>query len=452
MDSAARPIRRRIIWLILSAFIDVVLVTLLIVTVVTAIAINNNLDNSPLNKLPILARLEGYYVGHGGWDRAQVILQDASSDSGNQLVIVKKLTLLDATVRIVLDRGASDTARVGTIYQSDPNETMLNLEVEGNTVGSIVLDRETAPSRLGVISPILMPVSLVAVLLAFLAILVFALLSRRIVNPLAEVIAASRAVTAGKLEARVEVQGPQDLVVLTDSFNQMAASLERNDHERRDLLADIAHELRTPLSAIRGRLEGMLDGVYPYDQHHISLALKANYMLERLVEDLRFLTLAETHQLHFEKKETDQQALAVRSLEMFCAEAQEKDIQLQLLPASGDYIAFLDPQRTEQVIGNLVSDALRYTPAGGKVWLVLEKNDTQVTISVCDDDPGIPEEDLPSIFNRFWRKDKSRACHTGGSGLGLAIAKQLIEVQGGSISAENLPAGGRNMRIKIPRG
>jgi signal transduction histidine kinase len=293
-------------------------------------------------------------------------------------------------------------------------------------------------------------VTLVAVFLAFLAILVVALLSRRIVNPLAEVIAASRAVTAGKLDARVEVRGPQDLLALTDSFNQMAASLERSEHERRDLLADIAHELRTPITIIRGRLEGMLDGVYPADEKHLSLALKANYLLERLVEDLRILTLAESRQLTFDLKETDLSILAAHTVEMFSAEADEKGITLELFPTSEPFLAQIDPQRTEQVIGNLVGNALRYVPSGGKVWLTLEQTEATISLTVNDNGPGIPAEDLPYIFNRFWRKEKSRARARGGSGLGLAIAKQFIEAQGGSVCAENLPTGGLKISMRFP--
>jgi signal transduction histidine kinase len=452
MESTTRQISRRIIWLILRAFIGVVLVTLLTVIIATGIAINNNLENSPLNKLPIVARLEGYYIGHGGWDGAQVILQDASSAPGNQLVLVENLTLLDATGRILLDHGSSSSAKVGTIYQADPNPIKLNLKTNGKTVGSLVLDQETAPSYLVEISPILIPVTLVAVSLAFLAILVVALLSRSIVSPLAEVIAASRAVSAGKLDVRVAVRGPQDLVVLTDSFNQMANSLERSDRERRDLLADIAHELRTPLSAIRGRLEGMLDGIYPADEKHLSLALKANYLLERLVEDLRILTLAESRQLSFDKKETDLSILAAHTVEMFSAEANEKGLTLTLEPVGGPCLALVDPQRTEQVIGNLVGNALRYVPTGGKVWLTLEQTEATVSLTVSDNGPGIPAEDLPYIFNRFWRKDKSRARARGGSGLGLAISKQFIEAQNGSLSAENLPTGGLKISVHFPKG
>ena len=154
------------------------------------------------------------------------------------------------------------------------------------------------------------------------------------------------------------VQAPDDLRDLSGSFNKMAEALERNDHERRDMLADIAHELRTPLTVLRGRLEGIIDGIYPADEEHISLALEETYLLERLVEDLRLLTLAESHQLHFEKTEVDLVEITRRSLAMFQAEADEKNVRLDLETGLEKAPVLADPQRTEQVIGNLLVNAL----------------------------------------------------------------------------------------------
>lgn len=446
MDDSARQIRQRIFWIVVRAFVTVFSLTLLIVFAAVSLIIFYTPDFAPLSQQLLINRVEGYYLGHGGWDGVETIFNARA----NGLIDNNPSYLLDADGRIVLDHGAGNAPSLGTLYSPAKHNTLFNLNVDKKKIGTLVFDQSTVSSRLLTLIGILLPAGLGSIFLTWLAAVLIALLTRRIVTPLAEVIAASRAVTAGKLDARVQVQGTEDLLVLTDSFNQMAASLERNDRERRDLLADIAHELRTPISAIRGRLEGMLDHVYPADEHHISLALKSNYLLERLVEDLRLLTLAESRQLHFDKKETDLQALAAHSVEMFSAEALEKEITLGLLPASGAFIATLDAQRTEQVIGNLVSNALRYTPAGGKIWLALEKTDAGLTLSVSDNGAGIPAEDLPYIFNRFWRKEKSRTRQSGGSGLGLAIARQLIEAQGGSIRAENLPEGGLKVTVTFP--
>jgi len=163
------------------------------------------------------------------------------------------------------------------------------------------------------------------------------------------------------------------------------------------------------------------------------------------------LTLAETRQLHFEKKSVDLAQLAQHAIDMFAAQAREKNISLALEKGNGDFTIELDPQRTEQVIGNLIGNALRYIPEGGKVWIVLERTAEAIRLEINDNGAGVPAEDLPFLFDRFWRKEKSRSRSSGGTGLGLAIAKQLIEAQGGKISAGNLPEGGLQVMIELKK-
>jgi two-component system sensor histidine kinase BaeS len=168
------------------------------------------------------------------------------------------------------------------------------------------------------------------------------------------------------------------------------------------------------------------------------------------VEDLRLLTLAESRQLVFEKQPLDLNELAGHVLNVFQAQADENKvgISLQIDPSAGKVL--LDPGRTEQVIGNLVNNALRFVPANGRVWIEVHAEGQRVSITVNDSGPGVPEADLPYIFNRFWRGDKSRARTSGGAGLGLAIARQLVEAQGGSIIASNLPGGGLQVKCDFP--
>jgi signal transduction histidine kinase len=228
--------------------------------------------------------------------------------------------------------------------------------------------------------------------------------------------------------------------------------LERNDRERREMLAIVAHELRTPLSVLRGRLEGIVDGIYPADGAHIAQALEETYLLGRLVDDLRLLTLAESRQLHFDLSEIDLAGLAARSVELFAAEAEENGIRLNLTIGEGIFPLKADPQRMEQAIGNLVGNALRYVPAGGVVDLTVRgEAGQQMILAVSDSGPGVPEADLPHIFDRFWRADSARSRHTGGSGLGLAIAKELIEAQGGQIRARNRVEGGLEVMISFSK-
>ena len=172
--------------------------------------------------------------------------------------------------------------------------------------------------------------------------------------------------------------------------------------------------------------------------------------MERLVEDLRLLTMAESRQLHFDKQEVDLVPILINTIELFNAEANERNISLTLENGNKPCICILDPQRSEQIFGNLINNALRFVPSGGKVRIILETRADGISITIHDNGKGVPTVDLPYIFNRFWRKDKSRSRASGGSGLGLAIARQLVEAQDGSISAENNDSGGLSVIIFFP--
>ena len=338
---------------------------------------------------------------------------------------------------------------VGTTFMPQQNDRVLSLTVRGELVGYLVFTPYTFTQRFGFVRALLIPIGIISFILALFLVIVAALLFRRFVNPLADVIYAARSVATGKLDTRISTTGPQDLRTLSESFNEMAASLERNDRERRDMLADIAHELRTPLSIIRGRLEGIVDGIYPENGPQVSMALEQTYAMQRLVDDLRLLTLVETRQLPFDMREVNAGEVINSVIDMFSAEALEKNISLSFPEKNGNLTAFIDPQRFEQVIGNLLGNALRYVPDGGKVMVTANETREGVRVTVNDNGPGIPEDDLPFIFDRFWRKEKSRTRASGGSGLGLAIAKQLVEAQGGTITAMNLLGGGLQVMVEL---
>jgi signal transduction histidine kinase len=194
----------------------------------------------------------------------------------------------------------------------------------------------------------------------------------------------------------------------------------------------------------------MMDGVYPADETNIAQALEETYLLERLVDDLRLLTLAETRQLHFVKKPTDLLELLQKTINIFEPQAKSRDIEISLGTELKSALAEVDPQRYEQVIGNLVGNSMRYIPDKGRIELSLERSGDSLVIKVSDDGPGVREDDLPFIFDRFWRGEKSRARASGGAGLGLAISRQLVEGQGGTISATNREGGGLEITISLP--
>jgi signal transduction histidine kinase len=440
MKSSVHQIRLRLLSLLGSAFVSVLLILILLFPPVTAYVLTNLPEASNL-RFPILGYIEGYYLGNGGWDGVGEVLQ-FYDDFPPEYTI-----LLDKDNRIILDSGSASASTVGSIYEMSGHDIALSLIANGERIGALLVKPLPLIWRGRLASGIILPIAGISLVLGLFVFLIAFLLIRRFINPLADVMYAARAVADGKLETRMATEGPQDLRRLAESFNEMATSLERSDRERRDMLADVAHELRTPLSVIRGRLEGIVDGVYPETDTPVSTALEQTYLLERLVDDLRLLTLAESRQLHFEFKPVDLGNLAAHVTDLFQAEAREKNISLTLGRSSENLTATADAQRTEQVIANLVSNALRYVPEGGRVWIEITADETAVNLSVNDDGKGIPEADLPFIFDRFWRKDKSRSRISGGTGLGLAIAKQLIEAQGGEITAQNLPEGGLQVRL-----
>lgn len=440
MKSSVHEIRARLLMLLIRAFVIVLTLSFLLFLSITGYFLAYS-SSTPI-PLPFASLLEGYYAGHGGWNGVETIFNQNRQEALQPI-------LLDADQRIVLDRRPDSVSTVGSRYEPQHDDIVLKLTVNDELVGYLVITSFTLAERFGLARAILLPVGMISLILILFMGIVATLLMRRFVNPLADVIYAARAVADGKLDTRIPTQGPQDLRSLSESFNAMASSLERNDRERRDMLADVAHELRTPLSVIRGRLEGIVDGIYSENGPQVSMALDQTYVLERLVEDLRLLTLAESRQLPFDRHPVDLGQLVDRTLDVFSAEAREKNISLAFTERSGDLTANVDPQRFEQVLGNLVGNAIRYVPEGGRVWVTAHGVADGLSLTVNDNGPGLPPEDLPFIFDRFWRKDKSRARASGGTGLGLAIARQLVEAQGGHISARNLPEGGLQIMIGL---
>lgn len=447
-----RSTRLRLFMLLMRAFAIVVLLTTGLLLGLTGLFISRVADQSSMFVMPLPSLLESYYTGKGSWQNIESLFQDNSLESQSEaLWQLRHTVLVDAENRIVLKYGEGLPATAEQIYIPKANEVRIPLISKGEKVGELIYDRTHYPVAWRVVVGILYPVAIISIFLGLLTLIIGLLLVRRVITPLAEVIAAARAVAEGDLSRRVQVQGPDDLRALSDSFNHMAEALQRNEQERRNLLADVAHELRTPLTVIRGRLEGILDGVYAADETHIAPALEETYILERLVDDLRLLTLAEAGQLHFDLKAVSLGDLAGCTIEMFAPQAAESQIVLDLQANPGLPLVQADPQRVEQVVGNLLNNALSFTPTGGKITIQVDAVAEGVELSVRDSGSGVPEADLPLIFDRFWRAEKSRSRAYGGSGLGLAIARQMIEAQGGKMFAENAPEGGLRVGFVLPR-
>lgn len=274
--------------------------------------------------------------------------------------------------------------------------------------------------------------------------------------PLADVMTAADAVADGDLSVRVAQRGSREFQQLAHSFNRMTEELARTDQQRRNLTADVAHELRTPLHIIQGNLEGLLDGVYQPTPDHIEATLEETRLLARLVDDLQTLSLAESGQLPLVQESVDVGDLLADVVTSFSGQAESAGIGLSIvdcrLPVAQTSLVIQgDAGRLDQVLSNLVANALRHTPSGGAITLAATAEDSRVRITVTDTGEGIAPADLPFIFDRFWRADRARS-HTGGvgSGLGLAIASQLVQAHGGAIKVESELGKGTTFTIDLP--
>ncbi|MBI5567779.1 MAG: HAMP domain-containing protein [Chloroflexi bacterium] len=279
---------------------------------------------------------------------------------------------------------------------------------------------------------------------------------RAITHPIDQLSHAAHSLARGDLSARVVTTaqpsrlGDDELTELGATFNVMADSLQKAEALRRDMTADIAHELRTPLAVMRGNLEAMLDGVYPPDAEHLQPVLNQVHLLTRLVEDLRTLALAEAGQLPLTKRPTDLGHLIETTLASFQAQAATQRMNLTAAALDELPAIDLDPDRVQQTIGILIANALRHTPADGSIKIALRRDAGQAIIEVADSGVGIPPDDLPHIFERFYRADKSRSRESGGSGLGLAIAKSIVQAHGGTIGATSTVGQGSTVRFTLP--
>lgn len=296
----------------------------------------------------------------------------------------------------------------------------------------------------------------VSVVLAFSAVLIggATFFSRRVTRPLTRLTHAAQTMARGDLSVRVGSSAVREIDELAGAFNTMASSLSDADRQRRQMTADVAHELRTPLSIIRGRLEGMQDGIYEATPEQISTLLNEAALLERLIEDLRILALADAGQLPLHTESIAPGALIKSVAQSFAGQAgiQGVDLRVEELPELPEVEA--DPQRIAQVLGNLVANSLRHTPGGGSVvlraWVGAKDGKAVVWMSVRDTGSGIAAEDLPHIFDRFYRGDHARTRAGGGAGLGLAIAKRMIEAHGGAMWAESAVGQGTVVGFWLP--
>lgn len=408
-----------------------------------------------------LTILVEYYEEHDTWDglqeqlHAQEIyapdIQDNSTYDGD-----RGDSRRDPSFTVVDDHGrvvAGPPDLIGKVINVE-DATALSISRNGRVIGWMLLrpDQRWQPGtpESAFISNLTQGIAVSAVIATALALVIGILLARTISQPIRELRKATEVVASGDLGYQVPVRTTDEVGQLASSFNQMSADLARSNDLRRQMTADIAHDLRTPLSVILGYTEALSEGKLHSSPETFEVMHEEAQHLQRLIEDLRTLSLADAGELPLMRQQIAPAALLERVAIAHTPAAQQKGVSIDVQTTPDLPEIEVDPDRMVQVLGNLVSNALRYTPREGSITLSAAQQGDGIVMSVSDSGAGISPEDLPHIFERFYRADKSRYVQEGESGLGLAIARSIVQAHGGTISAESTPGEGSTFRVVVP--
>jgi signal transduction histidine kinase len=462
----------------LVAIIAVAIVAVL-ATVLIRAAFNRFAPQAAANNLA--AQLSDRYQQWGGWDgvdtRLGKLRQEARFDQTplGQLIRNRRVQIFDDRDQLIFDSAGPAQRR---LVPHIPGGADSPIVVDSRMVGTVVVSGDRAllnqqeRSFLGVVYLSVIGGSVLAVVVALIVGLV---ITGRMTRPLRSFQDAAQRLASGARHEPLAIPPDKELAELAISFNTMAAELEHQQQLRRQLVADIAHELRTPLSVLRLQLEGMEDGIeQPTPATLHSLAEEVG-LLTRLVDDLRLLSLADAGQVSLTISDLDAGTMIDRAVTAAAARARQQRIDLRAEPPTAALAVSADPQRLAQILGNLIENALRYTPVGGSVTVrayadhrppttdhkppltgenarssVVGCPSSAVVFEIADTGVGIPADELPRVFERFYRTDKARARETGGSGLGLAIVQRLVEMQGGQIWASSVAGHGTTFSVALP--
>lgn len=450
------------LWLKLSlAFLAISLAAIALVALLSARTTREQFNQyvvaSGMGSQSLWARtLIEHYAARGSWEGVDSVLAQLGPGSmgmGRWRGGAGAPTLAVADQRGVVI--ASTTGElVGQTLASDLLTQSVPLILDGQTIGALVLLHlsETLLDAQGqeFLRRVQTSLTWAALLAVALSLALATLVSRLLTAPLARLTQAAQAIAAGNLTQRVPVQSGDEIGALANAFNEMSASLAASEQLRKNLIADVAHELRTPLTVVQGNLQAILDGVYPLDMAQVSSLYDETRLLTRLVDDLHDLALADAGQLRLERQPVSMAALAQAALAQFGPLAQASEVHLELHADQSLPPVTGDPGRLAQVLRNLLSNALRYTPPGGLVTMRITAPPGLVQLQVTDSGPGIAAGDLPHVFDRFYRGDKSRSRAGGGAGLGLAIVRQLARAHGGEIEVSSAAGQGATFTLALP--
>ncbi len=448
------------LWVRLTiAFIAVTLVVVVAIGWLADSSANNEFQQylrrqEQIAQAGLIDELAALYQRNGNWDGAGELITAFNTPLGRGRGMMgggagmmmgrnrPPMMLADASGRVVYDER---NQRVGTTLSTSERSLAQSINVNNNPVGYLIVGQaalvQLAPTEQAFLDQLRQTLLLAGIAAIVFGIVLGLLISRTVAKPLANLAQAARRFAARDWNTRVQVQGADEIAEVAREFNTMADEIQRAETLRKNLMADIAHELRTPLTVLQGNLSAMLDGVYPLERAEIATLYDETRLLNRLVDDLRELALAEAGQLQLNLQSTDVAAVIESTVASFAVAAEMQGVRLNVA-AKNLPRANADPDRLAQVLRNLIANALRHTSSDGVVTVAGYSERDRVCVSVTDTGEGIASEDLPHVFDRFYRGDKSRARASGGTGLGLAIAKTQIEAMGGQIGVASEPGRG----------
>jgi two-component system sensor histidine kinase BaeS len=400
----------------------------------------------------LVTSLEDYYRTTGSWEGVGITfgVNINPQAPGNQAPREPFFTLADKNGQVVF---AGPGYHAGEQVPQTELEHGLSIEVEGGKVGTLVMGRipfERNPREEEFIRRTNSMLLYSALSASIVALLLGIFLSRTLTRPIRELTEATRAMAEGNLGLQVPLRSNDEMGKLAEAFNTMSTDLARSTNARKQMTADIAHELRTPLSLIIGHAEAVHDGVLLPSKENFEIIRDEALRLEHLVNDLRTLSLADAGELSISPQPVSPQKLLNDLQTTYQHIASQKNVKIQLDAASDIPMLNIDPGRMTQVLTNILDNALRHTPEGGWINLVAQKVQDGVELSIQDSGPGIESEAANRIFERFYRTDTARHRDDGGSGLGLAIAKSIVQAHGGQIWAVSVPGNGLTVTIRLP--
>lgn len=450
------------------SYVAVALICIILISIFTTLFVYKHFEeyvkqNTEQKNREIVTTLSGQYMGNGKWNTKVIETIGVSSMENGIILKVKDVNgniIWDAKThnngmcQRIIEHMSNNASRIPGRGKSGYTEVPYTINYNLNKVGTVEIgtygDNYLNEHDIAFINDLYNLLWAVGIFSLILSLLFGTVMSKRLVSPIARVINTAKAISKGFYSDRIkEKSNTREINQLTVTINDLAENMEKQEILRKRLTGDVAHELRTPLATLQSHLEAMMDGIWPADSERLKSCHEEIVRISKMVGDLEKLARYESENFVLNMDTFDISELAKRQIHNFESEFLSKGLELKLTGA--DCRVYADKDKISQVLVNLLSNALKYTPEGGMVVINIQYNDVNTEISVTDNGPGIPDEDLPYIFERFYRADKSRNKLTGGSGIGLTICKSIVLAHGGSINLHSNISKGTKFTFTIPK-